>query len=239
VTEAEWLACTEPDEMVAFVVQEGDDRLEVRESLDSEPQVGIVRGWASERKFRLLASACCRRNRNLMTHNAFLEFLHLFEEYVEGQATPAEVHDAGHEVIDTLELAGNLVEPSYLALSAAIAIARGSPARLEALRCSAAACTGTDEAEWQAAVTYEKGAECELLREVFGNPCRPVTLDLAWRTATVTALATAAYEEQHLAVGTLDPQRLAILADALEDAGCTDEQILGHLRGLGPHVRGC
>jgi hypothetical protein len=55
----------------------------------------------------------------------------------------------------------------------------------------------------------------------------------------VTALATAAYEERILPAGTFDPHRLAILADALEDTGCTNEQILGHLRGPGPHVRGC
>jgi hypothetical protein len=42
-----------------------------------------------------------------------------------------------------------------------------------------------------------------------------------------------------LPAGILDPDRLAILADALEDAGCTDPVILDHLRGPGPHVRGC
>ncbi len=39
--------------------------------------------------------------------------------------------------------------------------------------------------------------------------------------------------------GTLEPSRLAVLADALEDAGCGDAELLGHLRGPGPHVRGC
>jgi hypothetical protein len=33
--------------------------------------------------------------------------------------------------------------------------------------------------------------------------------------------------------------RLPILGDALEDAGCTDRDILDHCRGPGPHVRGC
>jgi hypothetical protein len=40
-------------------------------------------------------------------------------------------------------------------------------------------------------------------------------------------------------VGTLDNTRLAVLADALEESGCTSEDVLGHLRGPGPHVRGC
>jgi hypothetical protein len=52
-------------------------------------------------------------------------------------------------------------------------------------------------------------------------------------------LAEAAYAERTLPPGTLDPARLALLADALEDAGCTDGELLGHLRGPGPHVRGC
>ena len=78
-----------------------------------------------------------------------------------------------------------------------------------------------------------------ILHDIFGNPFRPTALDPAWRTPTVTALATAAYEDRHLPAGTLDTQRLAVLADALEDAGCTDEQLLAHLREPSPHVRGC
>ena len=52
-------------------------------------------------------------------------------------------------------------------------------------------------------------------------------------------MATAAYEVRTLPAGTLDPDRLAILADALEDAGCTNADVLDHCRGAGPHVRGC
>jgi hypothetical protein len=62
---------------------------------------------------------------------------------------------------------------------------------------------------------------------------------LAWHDGVVVRLAQAAYEERHLPEGTLDNTRLRILADALEEAGCTDADILGHLRGPGPHVRGC
>jgi len=86
--------------------------------------------------------------------------------------------------------------------------------------------------EWQAS----------FLRDIFGNPFRPVTLTpavLAWNDATVVHLAQAAYEERQMPAGTLDNTRLAVLADALEEAGCTDVDILGHLRGTGPHVRGC
>ena len=52
-------------------------------------------------------------------------------------------------------------------------------------------------------------------------------------------LAQAAYEERHSSSGELDMGRLTILADALEEAGCTNADLLGHLRGPGPHVRGC
>jgi hypothetical protein len=55
----------------------------------------------------------------------------------------------------------------------------------------------------------------------------------------VPRLARAAYEERHLPPGRLDAARLAVLADALEEAGCADAGLLDHLRGLGPHVRGC
>jgi hypothetical protein len=86
-------------------------------------------------------------------------------------------------------------------------------------------------------------AAAHLLSDVFGNPFRPApSVDaawLAWQDGTVAQLARAAYEDRRLPEGQLDPARLALLADALEDADCTDAELLGHLRGPGPHVRGC
>jgi hypothetical protein len=79
----------------------------------------------------------------------------------------------------------------------------------------------------------------ELVRDVRGSPFRTTALSAALLTPTVTALAQAAYEERSLPTGTLDTQRLAVLSDALEESGCADAAILGHLRGPGPHVRGC
>jgi hypothetical protein len=81
--------------------------------------------------------------------------------------------------------------------------------------------------------------QAAILRDVFGNPFRLPALDPSWRTPAVLALAQAAYDQRALPIGTLKPKRLAVLADALEEAGCTDTPILGHLRGPGPHVRGC
>jgi hypothetical protein len=85
-------------------------------------------------------------------------------------------------------------------------------------------------------------ATTTLLRDVFPNPFRPFTIApglLSWNDSTIPKLAHAAYEERTLPAGPLDPTRLAILADALEDAGATGAELLTHLRGPGPHVHGC
>jgi hypothetical protein len=71
-----------------------------------------------------------------------------------------------------------------------------------------------------------------LLRDIFGNPFRPVTADPAWLTSTVLSLAEGIYSERAF-------DRLPILADALQDAGCGDAEILNHCRGGGVHVRAC
>jgi hypothetical protein len=79
-----------------------------------------------------------------------------------------------------------------------------------------------------------------MLREVFGPlPFRPVTVHAAWRTPPVRALAERAYVERQLPAGTLDAALLRVLADALEEAGCDNEEVLAHLRSPGPHVRRC
>ena len=86
--------------------------------------------------------------------------------------------------------------------------------------------------------TWERGGG-DLARDIFGNPFRPAALDPALWTPAVLALARAAYDHRNFPGGTLESDRLAVLADALEESGCTDADILGHLRGLGPHWRGC
>ena len=88
-------------------------------------------------------------------------------------------------------------------------------------------------------VVRELKAQVPLLRDVFGNPFRPISINPIWLTSTVTNLAQTAYDERILPSGELDPARLAILSDALEEAGCDNAEILNHLRGAGPHVRGC
>jgi hypothetical protein len=78
-----------------------------------------------------------------------------------------------------------------------------------------------------------------LARCVFPSPFRGVSVNHAWLTDEVGTMARSAYTERHLPSGQLDPDRLAVLSDALEEAGCDDEDILSHLRSPGPHVRGC
>jgi hypothetical protein len=78
----------------------------------------------------------------------------------------------------------------------------------------------------------EERQQCHLLRDIFGNPFRPVAVDPAWLTSDVLALAQGIYDERAF-------DRMPILADALQDAGCDNDDILNHCRGPGPHVRGC
>jgi hypothetical protein len=88
----------------------------------------------------------------------------------------------------------------------------------------------------------ERTGQAGLVRCIFPNPFRPATRDPAWHLwngGTIPTLAKVVYEERQLPSGHLDPVRLPLLADMLEDAGCSDPSILEHLRGPGPHVRGC
>src|SRR5436190_674337 len=71
-----------------------------------------------------------------------------------------------------------------------------------------------------------------LLRDIFGNPFRPILANPSWLTSTVVQLAEGIYADRAL-------DRIPILADALQDAGCDNANILDHCRGPGPHVRGC
>jgi hypothetical protein len=82
-------------------------------------------------------------------------------------------------------------------------------------------------------VSLDTGVVCEIARDIFGNPFRPVAFDPAWRTDTAVALAKQMYESR-------DFSATPILADALQDAGCENEDVLSHCRDAnGVHVRGC
>ena len=93
----------------------------------------------------------------------------------------------------------------------------------------AAARHAVDRENWS---RREQREQTKIFRDIFGNPFRLVAFDSAWRTPTVTSLAQAIYDERRFA-------DLPILADALEDAGCTSADVLEHCRTPGEHVRGC
>ena len=99
-----------------------------------------------------------------------------------------------------------------------------------------------DTAIWEDAVEamHKQGGDwhgelrwlCGAIRCVFGNPFRPVAVPARWRRSAVVKLARGIYGDRAF-------DRLPILADALQDAGCEDAEVLAHFRGDGPHVRGC
>jgi hypothetical protein len=78
----------------------------------------------------------------------------------------------------------------------------------------------------------ERQFQSHLVRDMTGNPFQVVTLDPSWLTSNVVPLAQAIYEERSFA-------DLPVLADALEEAGCTNTHILAHCRLPREHVRGC
>src|SRR5262249_34236984 len=81
----------------------------------------------------------------------------------------------------------------------------------------------------------ELAIQCDLVRCLFGNPFHPSRLETTWlrhERGAVVNLARVIHDEARFA-------DLPILADALEDAGCTDEQLLNHCREPGVHARGC
>jgi hypothetical protein len=91
---------------------------------------------------------------------------------------------------------------------------------------------GSEWKQWQA---KHRRSVCYYLRDIFGDPFRTISVDslwTEWNDHTVPRLAQAIYDEYAF-------DRLPILADALEEAGCTDADILNHCRKPGEHVRGC
>ena len=78
----------------------------------------------------------------------------------------------------------------------------------------------------------ERRTHCDLIRELFGNPFCPVAFPPSWRTDTAITLARQMYDAREFSA-------MPILADALQDAGCDNDDVLNHCRAPGVHVRGC
>jgi hypothetical protein len=230
MTEAEWLACEHPRFMLEY-----------------------LRGRGSGRKLRLFACACCRRIWQLLADKRFRQAVKVAELYADGQARKAELVAARDEAAvaalkEAEQRAARGEFPAHYAqgqasLHPALCVARPGPrtSRLFEWTADRAAATVAKAAGYWGRITFypgwgdEMAAQISLLREVFGNPFRPVTLDpawLSWKDATVVKLAQAVYDERAF-------DRMPVLADALEDAGCDNTDILDHCRGPATHVRGC
>jgi hypothetical protein len=198
---------------------------------------GEHRRKVGRRKLRLYACACCRKGWHLLSEERgrrWLEYAERLADGVEGPKPP----QAGMDVLR--------IQPGNLQRDADHAAWQATAGGLFLVVHSATANMAvalSAEAHRQGR-SHESGWRINgpaLLREIFGNPFRPVRLPPAWKKwngGAIPRLAQAAYEERRLPEGTLEPARLAVLADALEEAGA-DAALLEHLRGPGPHVRGC
>ena len=209
MTEEQWLACTDPVEMLRF-----------------------VRERASDRKVRLFFCACCRGERYAVCPQGRAA-VGTAEALADGQANEAERRSASSVIARLVQSflpddgrwsAYPLIAWSLLSIEdARDFMTWGSPNVI-----------GLASSEGVIAA----------LRDLFGPvlfrhtpPFAPSLL--SWNGGTVKRLAEAAYEERLIPAGHLDTARLSILSDALEEAGCTDADLLSHLRSPGPHVRGC
>jgi hypothetical protein len=218
MTEDEWLTAT-------------DDRA-LRKYLESLRHHRTKKG---KRKLRLMACACVRRVWHHLSVKKGQPWLLWAEALADDRKDVSE--PPGPTMADLHLQPDNLTQladyAAHMAGCKSIAIAVG---------------TGAGQAE---SVLFGEASRAQrwrdpayridragLLREVFGNPFQPITLNPTWRTRTIQGLAQSAYDERILPAGTLDPQYLGILADALEEAGCT-VGLVEHLRSAGPHIRGC
>ncbi len=207
-----------------------------------------LRGKASDRKLRLFAIACCRRPcYQSVTDERYRRALRLAERMADEPVDEQERKE-------TYDTAYQLWEETWaVTLAAQESLPRGTP-EVEKLvddeMVTAAGPVILEDAwdaayqvtavEWDRNHADEPRHQAALLRDIFGNPFRaPPAIDPAWRSPFVMELARRAYDERHMPAGTLDPRRLAELADTLERAGCHDPVVLGHLRWAESHVRGC
>jgi hypothetical protein len=183
------------------------------------------------RKWRLFLAACCWRVGPLLgsgdgSAQRLIEFAEGFTD-----APPTE--ESRQTVLSWFGNGGRSRQYVRLVwgLTAPLAAAAGELRNIAGQHARLAAMADKWKAE-QTALNAERLTHCAFIRDLFGNPFRPVAFDPVWRTDTVVCVARAMYESWEFGA-------LPILADALEDAGCTDADILTHLRGPGPHVPGC
>jgi hypothetical protein len=207
MTESEWLAAT---------------------GISAGPREFAV-AHLSERKRRLFASACCRRIWDLLADDTLRKGVETAELLADRRLRPA-ARPGLRKRIARLGDGGHVSQ--FAACAVRWAIERNPHYPLCSAQYASEARAFATTGGFSKAVAAEQRQQIDLLRDVFGNPFRPVMIDPAWLTPAVLGIARGVYDERAF-------DDLPILADALEDAGCDDEQVLGHCRSAGPHVRGC
>jgi hypothetical protein len=235
MTEAEWLRCVDPEPMLA--------------ALDGKKG----KGQASARKLRLLACSCCRRIWDLLEERSW-EAIETAEAFADGQITGDRLETAhsgalaaGQDAHGAWEKAdwtnaaylnGRHLATGAVEMACSPTWSARNATEAAGLAIEAADC-GRDASQ-----KAERKKQAALVRDLFRPPSSaPLVIPpslLAWNGGALVGLAAAAYAERSLPEGTLDPARLAVLADALLDAGCDDREVLAHFRQKKPvHVRGC
>jgi hypothetical protein len=181
---------------------------------------------ASERKLRLFACACAAQITDHLRDERYRRAIAVGERFADGGADDRELATTREVVQGAFrDAAPEPLSPEEHAIHAAwFTLAETGRVCLAAVDRSAS-CLGAGK-------RAEQARQAAVFRDIVGNPFRPVTADPRWLTSTATSLAQAVYSERAF-------DRLPILADALEDAGCGDPVLLAHCRGEGPHVRGC
>lgn len=225
----------------------------------------FIRRPADRRKLRLFACACCRRIWDLLTDERSRAAVEVSERYADGRATKQELsaaqagaHLAWKAAEEELRPLQQMGLHGFKGLSpeekvAAIAREFAAARRFYAASAAKAAARPTDRPRLMAeemggarggalfaaivgqprpVFLSHRSAQSGLLRCVFGNPFRPQGIAAACRPADVVRLAGEIYEDRAF-------DRLPALADAIEQAGCSDPDAPAHCRGPGPHARGC
>jgi hypothetical protein len=185
--------------------------------------LSVLKGSASRRKLRLFACACCRAIWDLMTCERDRQLVEASEAYADGtirRKVLMERRKQAHR------------EESDLAHWAAMSAARPEVSATWVAYLAADARDRPGIHHGFAPTVRQSTRQADLLRDIFGNPFRPVSFDPAWRTPTVIAVAETIYAERRF-------EDMPVLADALQEAGCTAQEILDHCRVGVEHVRGC
>jgi hypothetical protein len=234
MNEQEWTACDRSLLMLAFLMgppTSNDDfdypRFTYQLDKDDSPE-----GKCLKRKLRLFACACCRRIWMRFSSAASRKAIEMAEQYADGF---------------TRGVFGWL-KREWLMLLLAQTARKEEQFKQKSSQTWATVFVLRNDLDYVPDTALEAGnhspdseaaSQAHLLRCIIGNPFRAVFVEPSWQTHTVLALAHSASQERELPSGQLDSGRLAVLADALEDAGCTNSTILEHLREPGSHVRGC